>query len=167
MQAYLATGPNLNNQADCRFSDTLTFLFFVGHRACTVLEVTQLTNVRAYHAGVDKDRKPEQRSFPMLLRDHPLMRYRGISTWPPNWTWTSGLENKRPRGEIGVLTKVALSRFKPANWCYLYIDHEGSEYIGCLLIDDAAFCRHLAELLQFCCNRPIAEIGGLDVSYTL
>jgi hypothetical protein len=103
----------------------------------------------------------------MLLRDHPLMRYRGIRTWPPSWTWTRGPQNKHPRGEIGVLTEVALSKIKPGNWCYLYIDHDGSEYIGCLLIDDAAFCRQIAEVLQFCCNRPIADIGSLDVSYTL
>jgi hypothetical protein len=103
----------------------------------------------------------------MLLRDHPLLRYRGIPTWPPSWTWTRGLENKSPRGEIGVLTQVALSKIKPACWCYLYIDHEGSEYIGCLLIDDPAFCHQIVELLQNWCGRPIAEIGSIDLTYTL
>jgi hypothetical protein len=105
--------------------------------------------------------------FPMLLRDHPLMCCYGVSNWPPTWTWLDGPENKRPRGEIGILKAVTLTQITPADRCYLYIDYEGSEYIGCLMFDDPAFCRQIAELLQFCCNRPIAEIGGLDVSYTL
>jgi hypothetical protein len=28
----------------------------------------------------------------MLLRNHPLMRYRGIASWPPAWTWIGGGE---------------------------------------------------------------------------
>lgn len=39
--------------------------------------------------------------------------------------------------------------------------------MGCLLFDDLNFCREVATLLQGCCNRPIAEIGGIDVSHTL
>jgi hypothetical protein len=95
------------------------------------------------------------------------MSYRGLRNWPPTWNWIAGFENKRPRGEIGVLKEVARSKVKTVNRCYLYIDHEGSSYIGCLLFDDRAFCRHIAEVLRFCCNRPIAEIGSLDLSYTL
>ena len=37
----------------------------------------------------------------MVFRDHPLMRYRGVPSWPPDWIWTDGLEDKRPKGEIG------------------------------------------------------------------
>jgi hypothetical protein len=69
--------------------------------------------------------------------------------------------------EIGILKRVSLPKLKPAKQFYMYIDHEESSYIGCLLIDDQAFCRHVAEVLQFCCNRPIAEIGGLDLGYAL
>jgi hypothetical protein len=78
-----------------------------------------------------------------------------------------GFENKRPRGEIGSLKAVSLSKIEPANRCYLYMDHEESSYIGCLLVDDFAFCRHTAKVLRFCCNRPIAQIGNLDLTYTL
>src|SRR5215813_9931985 len=72
----------------------------------------------------------------MLLREHPLMSRHNVCNWPPIWAWTSGSENKRPRGEIGILKGVSLSKIKPADRCYLYIDHEGSSYIGCLLFDD-------------------------------
>jgi hypothetical protein len=100
----------------------------------------------------------------MPRRDHPLMRYRGVLNWPPTWTWLEGTENKCPRGEIGLLKSVPVSKVLPPNRCYLYIDYEGSLYIGCLLFDDRAFFRHIAEILQFCRNRSIAEIGDLDLS---
>ena len=103
----------------------------------------------------------------MLLRRHPLFRYRGVPTWPPVWTWTAGLENNRPKGEIGILRKVELSNILPADRCFLYIEHERSSYIGCLLFDDSTFGGQVATLLENHCNRPIKEIGGLNVSYTL
>jgi hypothetical protein len=99
----------------------------------------------------------------MLLRDHPLMSYKRLPSWPPVWTWANGLENKRPRGEIGILKAVTLSNVQPADRCFLYIAHEGSTYIGCLLIDDHAFCSQIVKLLRSYCNRPIAEIGGIEL----
>jgi len=103
----------------------------------------------------------------MLLREHPLMSRHNVCNWPPIWAWTSGSENKRPRGEIGILKGVSLSKIKPADRCYLYIDHEGSSYMGCLLFDDPAFCSQIVELLDGYCNRSIADIGNLDLAYTL
>jgi hypothetical protein len=105
----------------------------------------------------------------MLLRDHPLMQYHGVRNWPPAWTWTRGPENRHPepRGEIGIIRQVEPSKISPLKGCFLYIEHEGSEYIGCLLFDDSAFCNQIIKLLQGCCNRPIAEIGSLDLSHTL
>ena len=103
----------------------------------------------------------------MLLRHHPLFRYRGVPSWPPVWTWADGLENNRPKGEIGILRKVELSNILPANRSFLYIEHEGSSYIGCLLFDDSAFCGQVATVLNNHCNRPISEIGSLDISNTL
>ena len=103
----------------------------------------------------------------MLLRDHPLMSYHGLRNWPPAWTWLNGPGNKYPRGEIGILTAVSLTQIKPANRCFLYMHHEESFYIGCLLFDDLSFRRHISQVLRFCRNRSIAEVGSLDVSYTL
>jgi hypothetical protein len=102
----------------------------------------------------------------MKLRDHPLMRYHGVPNWPPTWLWIDGVERKR-RGEIGTLKAVTLSKLKPANCCYLYIDHEGSSYVGSLLFDDIAFCSQIVKLLRDSLNRPIAEIGSIDLTHTL
>src|SRR5262245_16539878 len=103
----------------------------------------------------------------MLLRDHPLMSYRGVRNWPPSWKWLDRVENKYPRGEIGTLKSVLLSKLARANRCCLLIQHEASSYLGCLLFDDPAFCKSITRVLQLCCNRSIAEIGGIDVSYFL
>ena len=104
----------------------------------------------------------------MVFRDHPLMRYRGVSSWPPDWIWTDGSENKHPKGEIGVLRRVTQSSIQPSNRCFLFIDYEQSSYIGDLTVDDHNFCAQIVRFLQqHCYNRPIAEIGGLDLSYAL
>src|SRR5262247_2040913 len=103
----------------------------------------------------------------MLLRDHPLMSYRGPRSWPPVWTWVDGRENKPPQGEIGILTSVVPSMVLPANRCFLYIDYEESSYIGCLLFDDRNFCCQVVTLLQNHLDKPISEIGKLDVSHIL
>jgi hypothetical protein len=99
----------------------------------------------------------------MLLRNHPLMSYKGVPSWPPVWTWTYGEDDKRPKGEIGVFRRVVRSNIQPSNRCFLFIDYEESSYIGGLMVDDSLFCDQITKLLQGCCNRPIAEIGGLEL----
>src|SRR5262249_15928464 len=105
--------------------------------------------------------------YPMLLRNHPLLSHRGFHSWPPVWACTGRVKNQRPKGEVGILRKVILSRVHPTQRCYLKIEHEGSKYMGCLIIDDHAFCAQIVRLLQDSCNRPIAEIGSLDISHLL
>jgi hypothetical protein len=99
----------------------------------------------------------------MLLRDHLLMSYRGVHNWLPIWTWMRGPKDKYPKCEVGILKAVLKSRIKPEDRCFLLISYQGSEYLGCLLFDN----RTIKGVLQFCCNRSIAEIGSLDLSYTL
>jgi len=103
----------------------------------------------------------------MLLRDHPLMTYKGVRNWPPAWVWIDGPEEKRSKGEIGILRSVLLAKLEPVNRCFPLIFHEDSSYLGCLLFDDDIFCGQIVRVLQTHCNRLIAEIGSLDVSYTL
>jgi len=93
------------------------------------------------------------------------MSYQGVRNWPPPWKWLDGVGNKYPRGEIGTLKSVLLSKLKRADRCFLLIRYEDSSYLGCLLFDDPAFCKYIRGVLQFCCNRSIAEIGSIDVSY--
>jgi hypothetical protein len=103
----------------------------------------------------------------VTLRVHPLMSYRGVSNWPPVWTWIAGEQNKRPKGEVGVLRKIGISEIEPGNRCFLCMEYEEEWYIGCVLFDDPSFCRQIANLLHSCRGRGIAEIGDLDLSPTL
>jgi hypothetical protein len=95
------------------------------------------------------------------------MTCRGFRSWPPIWTWVEGGENKHPLGEVGILQEVFQFNINSADRCFLYMAHERSLYMGCLLIDDHAFCRQIVKLLRDYYNHPIAEIGSLDLTYTL
>ncbi|HTM11217.1 MAG TPA: hypothetical protein VL754_22760 [Verrucomicrobiae bacterium] len=111
----------------------------------------------------------------MQLRDHPLMTYRGVHTWPPIWTMISGKDKQRPRGEAGVLKEIKFTSIPPGangdkrsyNRIFLFIDHDGQSYIGCLMLEDYAFCQQLARLFRQQYGRRIEEIGGLDLEGTL
>ncbi len=91
------------------------------------------------------------------------MRYRDVPSWPPDWIWTHGLEDKHPIGEVGVLRRVIKFHIQPSNRCFLFIDHEESSYGGVLIVDNQHFCTKIVRFLQALYNRPIAEIGGLDL----
>ena len=103
----------------------------------------------------------------MSLRHHPLMYHRGGPSWPPAWAWTGEGEDKSPKGEVGVLRWVSESNIQRVNKCFLFIDHEESSYGGVLKVDYHAFCTEIVRLLQAHYNRPIAEIGGLDLPPSL
>jgi|SRR5262245_9255753 len=110
----------------------------------------------------------KREGFPMLLRDHPLMIYKGVRSWPPVWVSKDrNATTKNPKGEVGTLLGAVESHFTPEFTCFLIMEHRGAEYIGLLLLDDGDFCHQVVELLEAHCNRSIAEIGGVDVSHIL
>jgi hypothetical protein len=95
------------------------------------------------------------------------MSRNGIPNWPPLWTWVEGQKSKYPQGEVGILLWVRLTGIQPFDRCYLLMNHEDSSYMGCLLFDNDKFCRYIALFLENYCHRPIAEIGSLELTYTL
>jgi hypothetical protein len=101
----------------------------------------------------------------MFLRDHPLVSYHGLHSWPPAWIWIDGDEKKPTQGEVGTLKQVTTSNVQPANRFFLYMQYEKATFLGCLMFDDYVFCRDLAQLLKGCYGRSIQEIGGLDLSH--
>ncbi len=103
----------------------------------------------------------------MLLRDHPLMSCYGIPSWPPTWMLLNGPGPGRLTGEIGILRGTRADDLSSTRRCFVYMEHEESSYLGCLLFYDIVFGRHIAGLLQSCRNRPIAEIGSLDLTSRL
>jgi hypothetical protein len=103
----------------------------------------------------------------MELRQHPLMRYLGLSSWPPAWTWIGGKHDEFVSGELGMLREVRLNDSGRLAKCYLIIDYNQNLYMGCEFFRDKAFALQLFQLLESQRGRPIEEIGGLDVSHLL
>jgi len=104
----------------------------------------------------------------MLLRNHPLMTYKGMRSWPPVWVLRGGNNTTNTKGEIGILRDVISSNGNPPySTCFLIMEHLGAEYIGALLLDDRGFCRVVHDVLLQHRFKPIREIGSIDLSYTL
>jgi hypothetical protein len=101
----------------------------------------------------------------MELRHHPSMCRHGISNWPPIWTQARKDNNKRVRGEFGVLRYVHSTRF--ANKCYLVIEYNAEHYVGSLIFDDVSFCWQISNMLNNYIGEAVKDIGSLDVSHTL
>jgi hypothetical protein len=100
----------------------------------------------------------------MQLREHPKISIQQRHSWPPIWTPFGGFWEKHRQilqGEIGVLKKVRYYPARPGR-IYLSTDQDGSEYIGCVLVEDQIFCAQLANHLQGFCGMTIEAIGRLE-----
>jgi hypothetical protein len=101
----------------------------------------------------------------MQLRDHPLLTVRSICNWPPAWVRLGRLKGKAPKtltGEIGVLKEVRYYEDRPGR-VYLTVDHNGTAYVGCLLLDDQSFCKHAFEHLRRCYGMAIEAVGSSEL----
>src|SRR5262245_66536751 len=99
----------------------------------------------------------------MKLRDHSLMRYRGISSWPPTWVGRDAKKSQQLSGELGILRNVIQSKMKQPTRLYLTIEHEGEEYLGALSFDDQLACRKAYRLLLNHRGELIRKVGEIDV----
>ena len=99
----------------------------------------------------------------MKLRDHPLL----CRTWPPAWWWKAGAENKKPKGEVGVLREVRAYSIQPSDRLYLIMENDGAEYLGILVVEDYALCDQMFTLLLQHCGRSIRDIGDIDLTHVL
>ena len=101
----------------------------------------------------------------MLLRDHPLMSYKGNRSWPPSWL-RRGNQTTNPQGEVGILKDVIPSSIEPYDRYFLIVEHRGAEYIGVLLVSDT-FRREILWVLVQNRGKTIEEIGNIDLADTL
>jgi hypothetical protein len=103
----------------------------------------------------------------MKLRDHPLMTYKDVPSWPPAWLWRGGYETTHPKGEVGILKEVTASTIPTHNACFLIMEHCGAQYVGALLLSDSAFCRGIYRILAQNCGETIRDIGAIDIGHML
>ena len=101
----------------------------------------------------------------MKLRDHPLLTYHELPSWPPVWT-RAGAETQRTLiGEVGTLQYVHANP-NLSSRCFLIIDYEGQSYVGTLLLESHG-AASTARILTANLKRPIKDIGDLDISEML
>ena len=104
----------------------------------------------------------------MLLRDHPLMSYRGIVNWPPRWHARGDGIAPPVTGEVGVLEEVTIylpsGQHQTAPQLFILMARQGDRYIAAVPFSDVAFCRQVGRLLQEYYGRTLEEIGALDLS---
>jgi hypothetical protein len=106
----------------------------------------------------------------MLLRDHPLMSYRGIPNWPPRWLPRRDHGGAQIRGEYGRLQEVVAVGEMPSRQpaqLFLFMEYNGRPYVSAVLFSDGTFCRQICELLKKYYGHTLEEIGVLDVSELL
>jgi hypothetical protein len=98
----------------------------------------------------------------IVLRNHPLMSFRGRPSWPPAWLCFAGEANANAEGEVGILRAVrwASQTASLAARCFLIVEHENAMYIGCLFFDDETFCQRVFLKLHNHIGESIQQIGG-------
>jgi len=74
---------------------------------------------------------------------------------------------KTLKGEVGMLKYVDYDADGMSNKCFLVIDYQSTLYTGCLICQDRSFCKQIVQVLRTQIDRPIKEIGDLDLSHTL
>ena len=100
----------------------------------------------------------------MKVRDYPHFNYKGLSSWPPVWSWVSGPVIKHAKGEIGVLTKVEPTLGPDHDRCFLHIQYDGGHFMGSLHIAHSASYERILAFFRKHIGEEISVIGDLDIS---
>jgi hypothetical protein len=94
------------------------------------------------------------------------MSFRGHQNWPPVWTCVSVAEDRHVKGEMGILKKVEYRDVGDLSVCFLWMEHEKEEYIGCFVFTDSSFARLVHGLLEVHLEHSVEEIGGIEIGET-
>jgi hypothetical protein len=97
----------------------------------------------------------------MKLKDHPHMQYHNLPNWPP--TYLTGDYRQETIEEFGILRGVTLDT-SMSNRCFLMVEMQGCGYVSWLKFDNSAFRARFVNTINVHLNRPMKEIGELEVS---
>ena len=90
---------------------------------------------------------------------------RNACNWPPAWVRLGRAHARAAKtitGEIGVLKEVRCYEDRPGR-VYLRVDHGGTAYVACVLLDDQGFCQHAFEHLRRCYGMTIEAVGSSEL----
>ena len=100
----------------------------------------------------------------MRLRPFPI-ELRNVCNWLPAWVRLGRAHARAAKtitGEIGVLKEVRCYEDRPGR-VYLTVDHSGTAYVACVLLDDQRFCKHAFEHLRRCYGMTIEAVGSSEL----
>lgn len=97
----------------------------------------------------------------MKLKDHPLMKHHNVPNWPPSYLTPAYRQELIE--EFGILRAVTLDARMP-NRCFLMVEMDGLAYVSGLKFDHSAFRTRFVNTINVHLNRPMKEIGELEVS---
>ncbi len=101
----------------------------------------------------------------MRIRNHPQMKWRGESNWPPHWGGVYERGAIRPEGEEGVLegAEVGGPDHKSSRCLKLSMRYQNADYHATLHFDDPDFIPRLCEKLRACKGLTLREVGELEI----
>src|SRR5579885_3176862 len=101
------------------------------------------------------------RSTATRLRNHPKLRWRGISTWPPQVGGAYGRGDEFPMLGDGVLEDVKILEHDLVGPRRLGVTvaYGGRKYSGQVPVDDPEVVTHLYAFLKTRVGRSLREIG--------
>ncbi len=99
------------------------------------------------------------------LRNHPKVKYKGVSSWPPMWAGAYGPGDTFPGPEDGILEDVELVErdFIGPRRLELLMSYRGLKSSGQIWVDDQKVISILYEALKKLIGRPIREIGDFQI----
>jgi hypothetical protein len=95
------------------------------------------------------------------LRDHPKLRWQGISTWPPQCSGSYGRGDKFPALGQGKLAgvKILAEDYIGPRRLGVTIEHGGMMSSGQVPADDPEVVTRLYEFLKDRIGQPLGKIG--------
>ena len=89
------------------------------------------------------------------------MKYLNVPNWPPSYLTPDCRQELIE--ELGILRGVTLDARTP-NRCFLMVEMNGLGYVSWLKFDNYAFRRRFMDTINVHLNKPIKDIGELEVS---
>lgn len=89
------------------------------------------------------------------------MKYHNVPNWPPSYLTLDYRQELIE--EFGILRGVTLDARVP-NRCFLMVEMNGLGYVSWLKFDNFAFRARFVDTINVHLNKPIKEIGELEVS---
>jgi hypothetical protein len=96
----------------------------------------------------------------MRLREHPVLIQQSVGNWPPVLFVATG--DGRATGEVGVLKWVVPGAGAKRKF-FIFVEHDGSGYIGTLKFDSAQLCAAVCGFFDRQIGRSLKEIGDIDL----